>query len=112
MDTSQNDQRAENEFKIKVGIEEVRLDAVVVDKKGRQVTDLTGDDFEIYQDGRQQEIIGYKYIAHTKVQPGQRIHSSPEFGVIPPVPAPLLKRNNVQRTIIFLVNDFGMKFEE
>jgi VWFA-related protein len=112
LDTSQNDQRAENEFKIKVGIEEVRLDAVVVDKKGRQVTDLTGDDFEIYQDGRQQEIIGYKYIAHTKVQPGQRIHSSPEFGVIPPVPAPLLKRNNVQRTIIFLVNDFGMKFEE
>ena len=110
-DTNQNVQKDENEFKIKVGIEEVRLDAVAVDRKGRQITDLTGDDFEIYQDGRQQEIIGCKYISHTKVQPGQRVRS-PDWGVIPPIAAPSLKRNNVQRTIIFLVNDFEMKFEE
>lgn len=48
----------EDAFTIKVGVEEVRLDAVVLDKKGRQITDLTADDFEIYQDKKRQRIIG------------------------------------------------------
>jgi hypothetical protein len=39
-------------FAVKVDVDEVQLDAVVLDWRGRQITDLTADDFEIYQDGK------------------------------------------------------------
>jgi hypothetical protein len=32
------------DFSIKVGVEEVRIDATVLDRKGRQITDLTAGD--------------------------------------------------------------------
>ena len=41
---------------------EIRMGVVVLDKKGRQITDLTADDFEIYQDGQKCEITSGVYI--------------------------------------------------
>ena len=104
--------KTDNGYKIQVGVEEVRLDAVVVDSKGRQITDLTPYDFEIYQDRQRQEIVTCRYITHDRAKPGQRLLSSPDFGTIPPAPPPPLKRDTVERTFTFLVNDFGMGFEE
>ena len=50
--------QGEDEFRIRIAVEEIRLDAVVVDGRGRQITDLTAEDFEIYQDNQPQpEII-------------------------------------------------------
>jgi hypothetical protein len=42
--------RTGKDFRIRVTVKEVRLDAVVLDQKGHQVPDLTADDFEVYQD--------------------------------------------------------------
>jgi hypothetical protein len=53
------------DFSVKIGVQEVRLDAVVVDTQGRQITDLTVDDFELYQDGKRQRITASKYIMST-----------------------------------------------
>jgi VWFA-related protein len=106
--TGRQAEKAGDNFKIKVSVEEVRLDAVVVDGRGRQITGLTADDFEIYQDKQQQEIIECKYMSYNPARPGQRALSSPDFGKIPPVPGPFLKREAVQRILVFLVNDFGM----
>ena len=39
------DPQEQENLRIQVGVEEVRIDVVVVDSKGRQVTDLTADDF-------------------------------------------------------------------
>ena len=41
---------------IRVNVEVVRIDAVELGGNRRQITDLTADDFEIYQDGVLQEI--------------------------------------------------------
>ena len=38
-----------DDFTITVNVQEVRLDAVVEDWRGRLITDLTAEDFEIYQ---------------------------------------------------------------
>ena len=51
-----SDGNEKSNFAISVNVNEVRLDAVVLDGKQRQITDLTADDFEIYQDGVLQEI--------------------------------------------------------
>lgn len=48
--------------KIVVERSEVVLDAVVRDKKGRPVTNLSGNDFEIYEDGARQQIDSFRLI--------------------------------------------------
>src|SRR6516225_5256087 len=42
--------------RFRVAVDVVRLDAVVTDKDGKLVTDLTADDFDVHQDGRPQKI--------------------------------------------------------
>ena len=39
-----------------IGVDAVRIDAVVTDAKGQIVTDLTADDFELKDDGRPQKV--------------------------------------------------------
>jgi hypothetical protein len=43
-------------FRIRVDAPEVAIEAIVQDESGRAVTDLTRNDFEIYEDGQLQEI--------------------------------------------------------
>jgi VWFA-related protein len=105
-------QKPEKDCKIRVGVEEVRLDAVVVDKKGHQITDLTTDDFEIYQDGQPQKIISSTYISDYREQPRKNAVSTQDSKKIPPIPAPALTRDEVHRTIVFLVDDISMNFQD
>ncbi|HEX8189653.1 MAG TPA: hypothetical protein VF586_14965, partial [Pyrinomonadaceae bacterium] len=41
----------------------VQFDAVVTDKQGRHVADLRPDDFEIFVDGRRQEVTNFTFVA-------------------------------------------------
>ena len=113
---------AEKDTVIKIGVDEVRLDAVVVDRNGRQITDLTADDFEIYQDGKPQKIIYSKYITDNQAPPGKQVVSPKEVPSpsptlkgsrpVPPISSPPLKPEQVRRTIVFLVDDLSMTFED
>jgi len=102
-----------NEYIIRIGVEEVRLDAVVLDKKGRQITDLTADDFEVYQDNKKQKIIASKYISDYEPIPAAKNLSSKGSAngsrVAASIPVARLTRDAVRRTIVFLVDDFSMK---
>jgi VWFA-related protein len=91
------------DFTIKIGVEEVRVDATVLDKKGRQVTDLTTNDFEIYQDGKKQEISSAVYISNSpkglkSITPKGSVAAEPLLSV------PMLLKDEVNRTIAFLYN--------
>src|SRR5262245_13135167 len=46
----------EQPFRIRVDAPEVSLEAIVQDRNGRAITDLTQSDFEIYEDGQLQDI--------------------------------------------------------
>src|SRR6266550_156958 len=48
--------------KVVVGTNEVVLDAVVKDKKGRAIKDLTAADFQISEDGVPQEVRSFRLI--------------------------------------------------
>jgi VWFA-related protein len=54
--SSTNSQSAGNESRIRVRVELVNVLATVTDKKNHLVTDLTKDDFRIFEDGKPQEI--------------------------------------------------------
>ena len=46
----------ETQETLRVSVTFVQIDALVTDSKGRQVTDLTQDDFEVLRDGKPQRI--------------------------------------------------------
>src|SRR5687767_1145797 len=46
----------------RLGVELVQVDAVVTDARGRHITDLTAEDFEVLQDGRLQQVSTFAYV--------------------------------------------------
>src|SRR5438477_6010068 len=59
--TVQQQPRSEDAV-IRINVNLVQVDAVVTDSKGRPVTDLTKDDFEVFQDKRPQTITAFSFI--------------------------------------------------
>jgi VWFA-related protein len=98
-------------FSIRVSVEEVRIDAVILDGKGRQITDLTADDFELYQDDQPQKINAISYVTDPSSPAAKPILPSKPLKGVPAIPSPKLTRDRVQRVIIFVVDDISMQFE-
>ena len=53
--------QAPQEKPIKLGTSEVVVDAVVVDKKNHLVSDLTAEEFEVYEDGVKQKVASFRF---------------------------------------------------
>ncbi|MDR1729034.1 MAG: VWA domain-containing protein [Acidobacteriota bacterium] len=101
----------ESSLRIKLSAQEVLLDVAVLDKKsGKPVTDLTADDFEVFQDDKRQQIKSSVYIDS---QPNADAQPDSAKGGLnhPPSPATSPKREDVHRTILFVVDDYAMTLE-
>jgi VWFA-related protein len=88
----------------------VQADAVVTDSKGRYVNDLKADDFEIYQDGKLQNITNFSYVLVTTPNPsitGTKPSSSPDAV---PYSTSAIKPEDVRRTIVLMVDDLRLSF--
>ncbi len=99
---------------VKITTNLVQIDAVVT-KKGKPVTNLTAEDFEIYQDGKLQTITSFAYVptvpasslsAPEKPEPDKTAGNKTEPN--PGVPAGPIQRESVRRTIAIVVDDLGM----
>src|SRR5450631_4158625 len=68
----------------------VQVDAVVTDSKGHYITDLTADDFAIYDDGKPQKITNFSYVSVSSGAPAssktERKASPKSAPILPPVP--------------------------
>jgi VWFA-related protein len=85
----------------------VQVDAVVVDKDGKRVTDLKPDEVQILEDDRPQKITHFSYMAGaTAAAPA--IKGTNQNAPVPPV---ALKPEQVQRTIAVVVDDLGLSYE-
>jgi VWFA-related protein len=96
----------------------VQLDVVVTDKDGRQVTNLSAEDFEIREDGRTQAITNFSYISTVGTPPAPANTAAvaaaavaPPTGRAPVVRPARLNPRDVRRTIVLLVDDLGLSFE-
>ncbi len=109
---SQQSGNAEKGFKIQIGVEEVRLDAVVLDKNGHQIVDLTADDFEIYQDRLRQRVTSCIYINDYQPRLQKTVVPSKDSRNAPPIPAPPVTREDVRRTLVFIFDNLSWILQE
>src|SRR5262245_9124517 len=83
---------ARQDEKVAVGTVEVLLDVVVKDKRGRAVTDLSGADFEVFEDGMKQPVESFRLITHKSAGESGNVDSAvPDKAPAPPpakAPAP------------------------
>jgi VWFA-related protein len=94
----------------------VQVDAVVLDKKGKQVTDLTMDDFEILEDNRAQKLTNFSYILNESAPTPDAVaatdaaRKSVKKGA-PAEPPRRLRPEQVRRTMALVVDDLGLSFQ-
>ena len=62
-------QQRQEEPAVRIRANEVSLDIVVRDKKGRPVRDLTETDFEVYEDGVRQQIGSFRFVLREATEP-------------------------------------------
>lgn len=92
----------------------VQVDALVVDKKGKQVTDLRPEEVEVLEDGRRQKITNFSYVELAppvaNASPSPAAASSKDKDA-PPAPPVRLRPGQVRRTIALVVDDLRLSFD-
>ena len=108
---SQRPTSQETDDVVRISTKLVQIDAVVTDDKGKPVTNLRAEDFEILEDGKLQEITNFSYIKLRQASSGQNITdaaTSPLEG--PPPNRRSLQPNQPRRIIAFVVDDLNLDF--
>src|SRR4051812_23628658 len=108
-----NPQRKNEDEVVRITTNLVQVDAVVAGKDGKLVTDLKPEEFEIYEDGRQQKIVNFSFVStESKTPSADALKSSaPADKTAAPVPPVRLRPEQVRRTIALVVDDLGLSFE-
>ena len=102
--------------RFRVGVDAVRIDAVVTDRDGRIVSDLTAEDFEVRQDGKRQTVTFAQFMPVLVAERREaaptpvvaRAGSRVEVAALPPTP---VTRESVQRTLAVVVDDLSLSVE-
>src|SRR5581483_11088372 len=104
-----SDKAEPSDFVVRINVNLVQVDAVVTDSKGHPVKGLTPDDFEVFQDGQPQKITNFSYVEEGVKVPSISATRNNEPSV-PPPPVPL-KKEQVRRSIVLVVDDLGLSLE-
>ncbi len=102
---------------LKISTTLIQVDVTVTDKKGNIVTDLKPEDFEVYENGKKQEISNFSFIStDSKTAPTENAglpnnSNNKNNKTRIPIPPFKLKAEQVRRTYALVVDDLGLSFE-
>ena len=90
----------------------VQIDAVVT-KNGKPIKNLKAEDFEIFEDGRRQEITSFSYVSNVTTNAGAVAGPATTSSKDPNAPAdpnspPPIPTEIPRRRIAFVVDDYGL----
>lgn len=94
---------------VKISTTLIQLDATVTDKNGKIVTDLTAEDFEIFENDEKQTITNFSFISSVPEIKPVTEPSKDQAGV--PIPPVQIRPEQVRRTIALVVDDLGLSAE-
>jgi len=94
---------------VKISTNLIQVDVTVTDSKGKIVTDLKAEDFEIYENGEKQKITNFSFVS--SVMEKTEAVTKPAEKTSVPVPAVELKANQVRRTFALVVDDLALSFQ-
>ncbi|HKQ99423.1 MAG TPA: VWA domain-containing protein [Pyrinomonadaceae bacterium] len=106
-------QQTDQDDVVRITTNLVQVDAVVLDKDGKLVTDLRPEEVEILEDGRPQTITNFSFVS-TESGTAQPVAVTPSAAAdksAPPVPPVRLRPEQVRRTVALVVDDLGLSFE-
>lgn len=83
---------------------------VVVTKDGKLVTDLTAEDFELYEDGKPQTITNFSFISNLSDRPAPVAAAAPKSNdkFAPPVLPAKIDPSAQRRVVALVIDDLGM----
>lgn len=96
---------------IKISTNLIQIDVTVTDKDGQVVTDLKPSDFEVYENGKKQDITNFSFISVIKPPETTKPQAVPNEKNPLPIPPVKLKPEQVRRTYAIVVDDLGLSFE-
>ncbi|HEX8852207.1 MAG TPA: VWA domain-containing protein, partial [Pyrinomonadaceae bacterium] len=103
---------------VSISVNLVQIDVTVTDDKGRQMTDLRPEEFEVYEDGRLQQITNFSYVSYNPSSASPAVTSPPvrvaplSTGKLPPpLPPVRLRPEQGRRTVALVVDDLGLSHE-
>lgn len=95
---------------VKITTNLVQVDAVILDKNGKLVTDLRPDEVQIFEDGHQQKITNFSLVNGEGTTP-RPAPSVAKDKTAPPLPPAKLRPEDVRRTIALVVDDLGLSMQ-
>ena len=94
---------------VRISTNLVQVDAVVTDKNGNPIKDLTAADFEVFQDGKPQKVVSLTYVSteQTESQPvaTQPVNVDKVDKKAPLAPPTRMRVANAGRVLTFIVDD-------
>jgi VWFA-related protein len=93
----------------------VQIDAVVT-KNGKMVTDLKAEDFEIFENGRRQQITSFAFISNVPTNVANVAGRTTSSSTVPNTPfdpnsPPTVPAELRRRTVAIVIDDFGISAE-
>jgi VWFA-related protein len=101
---------------LRISVDLVQVDAVVVDSEDRLVTDLQAEDFSIFQDGKRQKITNFSYIRVRSSKPPVQPAGRPASLTKDEFPKPSINQSRfspkqLQRTIAIVADDLALSYD-
>ncbi|HKQ77907.1 MAG TPA: VWA domain-containing protein [Blastocatellia bacterium] len=94
---------------VRITTQLVQVDAVVTDKNGKHVEDLTEGDFELLVDGKKQQLTHFSHVSLPVVKREPAAKKKADMVVAPEsMPTRQIAPEEVRRTIAFVVDDMGL----
>ena len=102
---------ADDDDVVKISTALIQIDVTVTDKDGKVVKDLKPEDFEIYENGKKQEITNFSFVSVDNATKQTLVKSKEKDKISIPLPPVPIKPEQVRRTIALVVDDLGLSFE-
>jgi VWFA-related protein len=96
---------------LRITVTLVQVDAVVTDSKGRHVSDLRPEDFEVLQDGEPQPVTHFSFVPEPPPPPPPPPKTKSPLDRLPAGPPPPASPTDIRRAVAIVVDDLALSWE-